>query len=73
MKLYTSQEELPIVMGAEELAAVLQISRAGAYQLMNSEGFPVIRIGKRMLVPRERFFEWMEVNTYYEKCSDSNN
>ena len=42
---YTSVEQLPITLCAEEVASVLGISRAGAYTLMHSKGFPTIKIG----------------------------
>ena len=38
----------------------MRISRAEAYEQMHSEGFPLIRIGKRMLAPRDQFLEWVE-------------
>ena len=50
----TAFENLPNVLSAEQLAQTLGISRAGAYQLLHSEGFPTLRIGKRMLVPRDK-------------------
>ena len=47
---YTSYEQLPLALSAEEVAQVLGISRANAYTLMHSKGFPTIKIGKRMVV-----------------------
>ena len=60
---YTSVEQLPITLCAEEVASVLGISRAGAYTLMHSKGFPTIKIGKRMVVPKEKLIKWMEAQT----------
>ena len=57
---YTSLDQLPITMKADELASVLGISRAGAYALMRSKGFPTIFIGKRMVVYRDKFIQWMD-------------
>ena len=37
---YTSLEQLPLALSAEDVAQVLGISRANAYELMHSEGFP---------------------------------
>lgn len=62
MKKYTSFDELPLTLNAEDIQAVMNISRAGAYTLMHREDFPTIRIGKRMVVPREKFLEWREKN-----------
>lgn len=56
-------ENLPNVLNAEQIARELGISRAGAYQLLHSEGFPTLRIGKRMLVPRDKLAEWIDKNT----------
>lgn len=52
-------ENLPAVLNANQLATALGISRAGAYQ----QSFPTLRIGKRLLVPRDKLVEWIEQNT----------
>ena len=59
----TNYENLPAVLNANQLAAALGISRAGAYQLLNTETFPTLRIGKRLLVPRDKLADWIEQNT----------
>ena len=56
-------ENLPAVLNANQLATALGISRAGAYQLLNTESLPTRRIGKRLLVPRNKLVEWIEQNT----------
>ena len=48
-------ENLPAVLNANQLAAALGISRAGT--------FPTLRIGKRLLVPKDKLIEWIEQNT----------
>lgn len=58
---YTSYDQLPLSLCANDVAAVLGISRANAYTLMRAKGFPTIFIGKRMIVPRDKFIEWMEL------------
>jgi len=60
---YTSMEQLPITLSANQVAQVLGISRANAYTLMHSKGFPTIQIGKRMVVPKNKLIEWMEKQT----------
>ena len=57
--MYTSLEQLPITLKAEEVAQVLGISRANAYVLMHSADFPTLRIGKRMVVPKDKLIEWI--------------
>ena len=56
-------ENLPTVLNATQLATALGISRAGAYQLLNTETFPTLRIGKRLLVPKDKLIDWIERNT----------
>lgn len=57
-----SYDDLPLMLSASDVAKVLSISRANAYELMHSRvtGFPVLRIGRRMLVPRDKFLVWIE-------------
>ena len=57
---YTSLDQLPITLRADELAAVLGISCAGAYTLMRSKCFQTIFIGKRMVVYRDKFIQWID-------------
>lgn len=60
MSHYTSLDQLPLTLNAEQVGRYLNISRAGAYTLFHAEGFPCIKIGKRMLVQRDAFLRWLE-------------
>ena len=60
---YKSYGDLPLFLNAELVAQVLGISQAGAYDLLHSEGFPVLKIGTRMVVPKEKFRQWVEEQT----------
>ena len=53
-------EGLRPFISVPEMAELLGISRAGAYTLANSEGFPSIRIGTRILVPTEDLMRYLE-------------
>ena len=57
---FYSNEQLPCMLNADDIKRYMRISRAEAYEQMHSEGFPLIRIGKRMLAPRDKFLEWVE-------------
>ena len=50
-------------MTVKQVEKALGISRSMAYATVRSEGFPKIRLGKRLLVPKEAFEEWMKQNT----------
>ena len=55
--------ELPLFLNATTVAKVLGISSSSGYELMHEPGFPVLKIGSRMVVPKENFIEWVEKNT----------
>ncbi len=62
-KIYTDIEQLPTSLNAKEVAAFLGISEISARNLMHSKGFPTIRIGKRMIVSKNKFLEWIDLNS----------
>ncbi|GAB2044828.1 hypothetical protein AGATL06_13250 [Agathobaculum sp. TL06] len=55
--------DYPDVLNAEQLAALLGISRAGAYQLMDRADFPTLHIGKRKLAPKDKVLAWIDRQT----------
>ena len=57
---FKSYDELPLFLNANTVAEVLGISVAGAYELVHQEDFPVLRIGSRLVVPKEKFLLWIE-------------
>jgi predicted DNA-binding transcriptional regulator AlpA len=59
MKKYNNYDELPLALCADDVAAVLGISRTNAYLLFHREDFPTLHIGKRLLVPRDKFIVWI--------------
>ena len=60
MTCYTSMDQYPTTLGAEELAMALQISKTTAYELLRSKDFPTLKIGKRMTVPKDKLIEWIQ-------------
>lgn len=51
------------VMSVPEAAAQLGISQSKMYEIVRIEGFPCIRIGRRVLVNRKKFEEWIDEMT----------
>lgn len=60
---YKNYDELPLMLNVVQVAAVLGISRAGAYELVHSEEFPALKIGSRIVVPKDKLREWIDANT----------
>ena len=56
-------QNLPFTLNAQQVADVLGIARNSAYTLMHSEGFPTIHIGKRLLVPKDKLLQWVDMQT----------
>ena len=61
--IYKTYDELPLFLDAKTVAGVLGIAQSSTYELMHEEGFPTLKIGTRMVVPKEKFREWVELNT----------
>ena len=60
--IYKSYDELPLFLNAETVAKLLGISPSSGYELMHEKGFPVLKIGSRLVVPKEKFRIWVERN-----------
>lgn len=48
------------VLTVPEMAKLLKISENTAYTWTHIEGFPAVRIGNRIRIPRALLLEWME-------------
>ena len=60
---YKSYENLPLFLNAATVAKVLRVSPSSGYGLMHEPGFPVLKIGSRMVVPKEQFIRWVDEHT----------
>ena len=60
---YKSYDELPLFLNSELVAKVLGVSPSSGYELMHQPDFPVLRVGSRMVVPKEKFIQWVEEHT----------
>lgn len=61
--MYKSYDELPLFLNAGMVAKVLGVSPSSGYELMHEPDFPMLKIGSRMVVPKEKFVEWVEQHT----------
>lgn len=55
----SSWESLPLILQAKDIQMILGISKGKTYEIMNSADFPTIHLNKRMMVSRDKFFEWL--------------
>lgn len=60
---FKDYSELPLFLNAELVAKVLGVSPSSGYELMHEPVFPVLKIGSRMVVPREKFIQWVKQST----------
>ena len=56
---YTNYDELSLFLNAELVAKVLGVSISSAYELMHEASFPTLCVGSRIVVPKEKFIEWV--------------
>lgn len=52
-----------LVLTVADLQQVLGCGRRQAYELVNRADFPTIRLGRKILIPRDAFLRWMDKQT----------
>ncbi len=57
----TSWDNLPLVLTVEEAAQVIGVGCRAIYDLARTtrQGFPVVRLGKSIRIPRDAFRQWL--------------
>ena len=65
---YRSYDELPLFLNTKLVAEVLGVSPSSGYELMHEPGFPVLKVGSRMVVPKEQFIRWVQEHTGDASC-----
>ena len=58
--------ELPLMLNADDISAVMRVSRAFAYEILHDVSLPVIVVGKRRMVDRNKFKNWLEQHEHTE-------
>ena len=61
--MFKSYDEMPLFLNAEMVAKALGVATSTAYELMHEKDFPALKIGSRLLVPKEKFRLWVEMKT----------
>ena len=66
--MYKTKEEMPLFLTVMDVANLLGISRASAYELVRGENFPKLKIVQgRTIIPRDRLLEWLDEQTRYDR------
>lgn len=52
-----------LVYSIQEAADLLGISRSYAYELVRNGTIPALVLGKKRVIPREKFITWINGNT----------
>ena len=66
--IYKSKDEMPMVLTVMDVANLLGISRASAYELVREDNVPKLKIVQgRTIIPRDRLLEWLDEQTRYDE------
>ncbi|MBW4083609.1 helix-turn-helix domain-containing protein [Paenibacillus sp. S150] len=57
---YKSTSDLPAVLSAKEVQEILGIGERQTYELLNSEQFHIVRVGRMIKVSKDVFLKWLE-------------
>ena len=60
---YQSYNELPLFLNAKMVADALGVSPSSGNELMREPDFPALKVGSRVVVPKEKFIAWVERKT----------
>ena len=61
--IYKNYDDLPLFLNAATVAKALGVAPSSAYELMHEADFPALKIGSRIVVPKEKFILWVEQHT----------
>ena len=57
---YSSYEDIPLFLDANDVVKVLGLSRSNVYEMMRANDFPALVIGGRKMVRKEKLFAWLD-------------
>lgn len=60
---FTSYDELSLLLNVKQPAELLGVSDSSVYELIQKDDFPSLRIGKRIVIPKEELRKWIFAHT----------
>ena len=61
--IHKNYDDPPLFLNAKMAAQVLAVSVSSGYELMHYPDFPTLRVGSRVVVPKEQFIQWENTHT----------
>lgn len=55
----SNREDMPMMLTANDLQT-MGFRRAMVYKILNSADVPVVKIGSRKFIQRDKFFKWLD-------------
>ena len=53
------EDDLPDILTVQEITDILRINTTKAYELTHRADFSSIKLGRRIIIPKDKFFEWL--------------
>ena len=57
---WNDYDSLPLILDVTDIQHIMGISRASAYELVHTPGFPVVRSGRLIKISKKAFFNWLD-------------
>lgn len=57
---YKSMDELPAMLSVMDIKKLFDIGKKQAYELVHTEGFPAVKIGASIKIPKHMLIKWLE-------------
>jgi len=55
-----NRSDLPLFLSVTDVAKVIGVGKNRAYDLIHMPDFPTIRLGHRIVIPRDQLFLWID-------------
>lgn len=57
---WNNYDVLPLILDVTDIQHIMGISRASAYELVHTPGFPAVRSGRLIKISKKAFFNWLD-------------
>ena len=64
MSEYYSENELPVMLTVQDVAAFLRVSKNTAYSFVNSGAIPVVKVGRQIRIHRDDVVKYVNARNY---------